>query len=112
MCSCPSSAWTTLRLVPSSMRWVEKLWRRMWGVSLLLTPRFLARATESTAYGLAADVTFAAVSFEEKFVWSVFSEVISKSVEKDLGEHHVAILRPLCLTDVNDHALRIDVGNL
>lgn len=81
------------------------------GSEPLADPGFVAHATESTAYGLPADVTFAAVSFEENIVWSVFSEVISKSVEKDLREHHVAVLTPLCLADVNDHALRIDVGD-
>ena len=82
------------------------------GSEPLADPGFVARATQSTAYGLPADVTIAAVPFEEKIVWSVFSEVISKRQEEDLREHHVAILRPLCLTDVNDHAFRVDVGDL
>ena len=106
---CPSRTWMVRRSVPDSSKWVAKLCRNVCICTCLLRPE-ASRARWQTIWTVrTADRPVGLASGEEVRPGPVGLPVLAEDRQQPRREHHVAVLVPLALADVDDHAGAVDV---
>ena len=106
---CPSRTWMVRRSVPDSSRWVAKLCRNVCICTCLLRPE-AASARSQTIWTVRTLTGRSGWRPGKRYGlgrWSL--PVLAEDRQQPRREHHVAVLVPLALADVDDHAGAVDV---
>ena len=99
--------------VPVSRRWVANPWRKEWVVTCFAKPRVSDDAAEHPLHGAGRDRMARDPTRKQEGAPRMRGlPVLPKDVEQPRAEHHVAVLRPLAVVDVDEHPFAVDVGGL